>query len=189
MDVKSILEKSLCEISEFSKEEIDLIYSKAKTENHPQGYCLKANNEFQNTIYLLCDGTCLKYHLDEEGEKNIINLFQVGDWVIDPVSLTQRKPSESYIECHENAVLLSIELEAIHDLIQSSPSFFKLGSILYKEDERIKFFESQYSPDEKYQYIIENKPDLLLRFPLKTIASYLKITPETLSRVRRRYAT
>jgi len=40
------------------------------------------------------------------------------------------------------------------------------------------------TPLQKYQYILDHRPDLIQQFPLKIIASYLKITPETLSRVR-----
>jgi len=40
------------------------------------------------------------------------------------------------------------------------------------------------TPTEKYRYILSNKPQLIQKFPLKYIASYLNITPETLSRVR-----
>lgn len=50
--------------------------------------------------------------------------------------------------------------------------------------ERIHLFDNALNPIEKYNYILANKPELVQAFPLRMIASYLKITPETLSRVR-----
>ncbi|MEO5563434.1 MAG: hypothetical protein ABIR18_08365, partial [Chitinophagaceae bacterium] len=53
---------------------------------------------------------------------------------------------------------------------------------------RVHFFDNRLNPTEKYQYILDNKSGLLQKFPLKLIASYLKITPETLSRVRESFS-
>jgi hypothetical protein len=49
---------------------------------------------------------------------------------------------------------------------------------------RVIFFDNASTPTEKYLYILNNRLQLIQAFPLKMIASYLKITPETLSRVR-----
>jgi hypothetical protein len=61
-----------------------------------------------------------------------------------------------------------------------------MGRILEESTSRIDFFDNNNTPDEKYRYIIANKPKLLQKFPQTIIASYLKISPETLSRVRKR---
>lgn len=42
------------------------------------------------------------------------------------------------------------------------------------------------SPEEKYRDLLERKPEFLQTFPLKILASYLRIAPETLSRIRKR---
>jgi hypothetical protein len=44
------------------------------------------------------------------------------------------------------------------------------------------------TPLEKYQFVLQTRPQLVQVFPLKMIASYLKVTPETLSRVREKLA-
>ena len=61
-----------------------------------------------------------------------------------------------------------------------------MGKLLDQAVSRIEFYDNNNSPDEKYVHLLENKPIVIRKFPQKVIASYLKITPETLSRVRKR---
>lgn len=63
-----------------------------------------------------------------------------------------------------------------------------MGKILDASTSRIDFFDNNNTPDEKYQYILKNKSEFIQKFPQKLIASYLKITPETLSSVRNRFS-
>jgi hypothetical protein len=49
---------------------------------------------------------------------------------------------------------------------------------------KIVLFDNALAPKEKYLYVLNNRQQLIQEFPLKMIASYLKITPETLNRVR-----
>jgi hypothetical protein len=83
---------------------------------------------------------------------------------------------------------LELSIENIHKLVAISPVFLQLGGILASSVSRISFFDNDLTPLKKYQFIIQNRPQLIQAFPLKLIASYLKITPETLSRVREKLA-
>ena len=62
-------------------------------------------------------------------------------------------------------------------------SFLQLNKI-FTQPAKIHFFDNAYSPSQKYDYLMQTKAQLMQTFPLKMIALYLKITPETLSRVR-----
>jgi hypothetical protein len=63
--------------------------------------------------------------------------------------------------------------------------FLQLGKIL-NEPQRPALYDFTNSPEEKYKHLLDNTPQYLQIFPLKQVASYLKMTPETLSRVRRK---
>ena len=76
---------------------------------------------------------------------------------------------------------------SLHNLIEISPVFFQLGKLLQPTTLRTQFYDDSMTPIEKYKYVLEHRPQLLQRFPLKYIAAYLKIAPETLSRVRGLY--
>lgn len=63
----------------------------------------------------------------------------------------------------------------------------QFGKILNQSKNRIAIFDNSLNPAQKYNYINNAKPELAKVFPIKMIASYLKIAPETLSRVRANY--
>ncbi|MCY1549131.1 hypothetical protein D9M68_852860 [compost metagenome] len=81
-------------------------------------------------------------------------------------------------------VVREISINAIHQLIAASPAFYQLGGLLQKGTERLHYLETTNSASEKYRLLLAEQPEFLQAFPLKMIASYLKITPETLSRLR-----
>ena len=69
-------------------------------------------------------------------------------------------------------------------LCSKSQAFLQFGKILNQTKYRTSLYDSSLNPSDKYKFISNTKPELMRAFPLKIIASYLKITPETLSRVR-----
>ena len=75
-------------------------------------------------------------------------------------------------------------MAAIHELIARSPVFLQLGKILEGAASRIHYLDNSMSPYERYNDLIKNRPLVQQMFTLKLIASYLNMTPETLSRVR-----
>ena len=115
-----------------------------------------------------------------------IDLYIKNDWVINHKSFSTRQPSEYTIQSFKKSFVYELTIDSVHKLISKSQAFLTMGKILEESTSRINFFDNNNTPDEKYDFIINNKPQLLQEFPQKIIASYLKITPETLSRVRKR---
>ncbi len=132
-------------------------------------------------------GAVYHYKITSDLNENIINLNIPNDWILNQKSFTSQEPSEYDIKVYEESTLYTLSIEVIHRLIAQSQSFLQLGKTLYDVTLRVDFFDNNNTPDEKYLYILKNKPDLFQNFPQKMIASYLKITPETLSRVRKKY--
>lgn len=139
-----------------------------------------------SSLCFVVSGSFYQYTIDSEFNKNIIDLYIANDWVVNHKSFTSRKPSVFTIQAFEDSSFYEISIDAIHNLITLSQSFLQLGKILEESTSRIVFFDNNNTPGEKYHYVLNNKPDLLQNFPQKIIASYLKMTPETLSRVRKR---
>lgn len=120
-------------------------------------------------------------------EKSILDLHVENDWVLNHKSFVSQSPSESAIIAFTESEVLEISIASIHYLIGLSQAFLQLNRIIEQATSRLYFFDHSLTPLQKYQYLFENKPQLLQKFPLKFIASFLKITPETLSRVREKF--
>lgn len=178
--------KLLSKAGNFSEKESLLLKQELQFKELKKGDMLLEKGNVCSSLCFIVSGSFYQYNIDPEFNKNIIDLNIPNDCVINHKSFTSRKPSECSIEAFEDSAVYEISMDAIHKLIALSQSFLQMGKILEETTSRIDFFDNNFTPDEKYHYIITNKPNLLQNFPQTIIASYLKITPETLSRVRKR---
>jgi CRP-like cAMP-binding protein len=137
----------------------------------------------------IAKGAMRQYTIDDKGIEHIA-LFGIEEWwMSDRESFVSLTPSRYNIEALEDCDLLVATNEDLINLKDHSPLFVKLGGIL---DEK-SYIASQkridvtisYTAEEKVIYLMENHPQFLHRFPQNMLASYLGITPETLSRVRK----
>lgn len=133
---------------------------------------------------------CLRtYSVDAKGNEHIINFAIENWWIGDRASLESELPSEYNIDALEDAEIVLILKNDFNNLCQQIPAFNTMVNVILQKSfvvaqNRISSFIS-HNAEEKYQKFLENYPQLLSRVPQGMIASYLGITPETLSRVRK----
>jgi CRP-like cAMP-binding protein len=179
-----ILEKT----GRFSDYDVSLFEKKTKIRAVKKGEIMLREGEICQTAFYVISGSFYQYNFKDEIEENVIDLHIKNEWLLNEQSFIAQKPSENIIKAYSDSTVLELTLFSMHELIAQSPAFFQMGGILEMSKSRVHFFDNSLSPLKKYQYILDNKPALLQKFPLKIIASYLKITPETLSRVRENLA-
>ena len=133
---------------------------------------------------------CLRtYTIDDKGLEHIIYFATENWWIGDRASLFSGKPATFNIDAVEDAELVLINKANFEMLRAHIPAFnAMIGDILEKGmaamQNRINSTIS-FTAEQKYQQFLDKYPDMALRIPQHMIASYLGITPETLSRVRR----
>lgn len=137
------------------------------------------------TVYFINKGAAKLMDDDE----HIINLFAQNEWMLEIKSFTSQKPSSFYLSVTQDSELFYFSVKDLHELIQSSPAFFQLGKLMEAGHANLIFQNNRLSPEEKYEMLLRQKPQYIQLFPAKTIASFLGITPETLSRVRRKISS
>lgn len=108
-------------------------------------------------------------------------------------SFVQQIPSEVSIQAVEDTRLLVVEQRALQELFNHNLYWLRLGTALLEKEyfslERYAAALNRETGKEKYQRLLREQPDVLLRVPVQQVASYLGISRETLSRIRRQIST
>ncbi|WP_019941302.1 Crp/Fnr family transcriptional regulator [Dyadobacter beijingensis] len=137
----------------------------------------------------VASGALRQYSIDSNGFEHITN-FAIEDWWIsDRGSLISQTPSRYNIDAVEDSVLLVTTLDKLNVLKEQSLSFLKMAHILDQNhsvasQKRIEASITM-TAEEKYRYLMTANPEFIQRFPQNMLASYLGLTPETMSRVRK----
>ncbi|WP_109300022.1 Crp/Fnr family transcriptional regulator [Aquimarina sp. AU474] len=171
---------------DYSPQELELLKNSLEHKILEKDEFLLEKGEVCSCICFVESGAVLQYKINSDMDQVVIDLNISNDWVINHKSFTSQRPSEYNIKAFEKTTVYILYIESIHRLIAQSQSFLQMGKLLENAVSRIDFFDNNNTPDEKYMFLLKNKPEILQKFPQTLIASYLKITPETLSRVRKR---
>ncbi len=178
-------------IAKFSDEEKTGIMELVQLSEFKKGEpVLEAGKKTQDS-YLVIKG-CLRTYYMVDGEERTTEFFTEGD-IITPVCTGDGSPSKYNIACQEDSVLLVSNpgLEAIG--FSRFPRFEMLCRVMsekaltQKQNEFDTFKIS--NPEERYERLLVDRPQIIQRFPQYQIASYLGIMPQSLSRIRKRLAT
>lgn len=130
--------------------------------------------------------------LDSDGNEHIVQFAPEGWYASDRGSMYFNEPSRLRIDAIEDSAVVLIGQDFFDALSAASGKFRSYNTTLLHN--HIRHMQDRIAgllgarADERYQTFIRMYPDLLLRVPQRMIASYLGITPESLSRVRRELA-
>lgn len=161
-------------------------------EKHSERRIIKKNGallkegEVCKSFYYILSGSFSQFQIHGIDEV-IIDLHLENEWMFNQQSLTEQTPSTTTIKAFSKSEIVELSLNSFHCLCSKSQTFLQLAKILNQSANRVFLFDNSLNPNEKYSYINKAKPNLTKVFPIKMVASYLKIAPETLSRVRANY--
>jgi CRP-like cAMP-binding protein len=135
-------------------------------------------------------GLLRSYTVDDKGHEHIAQFAFEGWWIADQLSFLTGEPSEYNIEAMEDCSLLLLTKQAEDQMLERIPKlerYFRilLQSNLIATQKRLVSSLSQ-SAEERYSELMSSCPETLpQRIPQHMLASFLGVTPETLSRIRK----
>ncbi|MES2799974.1 MAG: Crp/Fnr family transcriptional regulator [Bacteroidota bacterium] len=169
-----------------------------EVENHcakkiyKKGEFLNQAGEVSRYSFFVEKGLAKQYGIDSNGKEHIVAFAPESWFVSDRDSLYCKLPSVYYIQALEDTTVYLIDEVFMQKLSETDSSFAEFNTKLLHNNirhltNRIYMLLSA-TAEERYQYFIKTYPDITLRVPQTLIASYLGITPESLSRVRKELA-
>ncbi len=183
MDILEIID-NIYQIPKSSKDKLINCLSK---ETYPKGHCILKAGKIEKNVFFIEKGIARAYVTNHEKEIT----FWIGEEGATIVSL------KSYVNNEQGYETIELMEDSILYMLKRNDLY-----LLFKEDIHIanwgrKFAESEFlrseerlipllftTASERYKALLKNNPNLLQRIPLECLASYLGITPVSLSRIR-----
>lgn len=140
-------------------------------------------------IGFIVKGSARTFTVDDKGHEHILKLSLENWWLADFESFYKLTPSRFNIEALENLEVLQSTNAQIEEFLKDIPAFSAMANVISQNNtiatqKRMQTTMS-YTAEERYEDLISNYPQFLQRFPQNMIASYLGLSPETLSRLKK----
>lgn len=178
---------------EIERQYLDTLLNNCKVKQVAKGEYLIRVGEHCHHSFFVEKGLLRQFSIDDKGKEHIIQFAPENWFVTDRESVYFDQPSKFFIQAIEDSTVLFLEEHFIATLAQQDKAFGDFNNRLLHNhirhlQKRINLLLSA-SAEERYLDFIKTYPDVLLRVPQTMVASYLGITPESLSRVRKELAS
>lgn len=173
---------------ELTAEEKQAITELSLFKSFKKGSVLLKEGDFSNESYFVLEGCLRSYYLIDGEEKT--TAFYTEMEALTPPCVVSKTPSEYYVSCVEDSIVTVSNSDMEAAVNSKFPKFEIMCRKMSEEllaKERINFdgFKTS-SPEQRYLNVLQSRPDLIQRIPQHQLASYLGITPQSLSRLRAR---
>lgn len=192
MDSLQNITSYLSEIFEIPKEAVETCSNFCMLKKVVKNEFLLQEGEICTDTFFVEKGLLRMYSLDRNGKEHIIQ-FAPENWLIsDRSSLNFNQKSKFYIEAVEDSEVFILSKDFFINMIEKFPQTAENNDLLLQK--HIRNLQNRVNSlladtaEERYMSFIKMYPDILLRVPQWMVASYLGITPESLSRVRKELA-
>ncbi|WP_420570766.1 Crp/Fnr family transcriptional regulator [Kordia sp.] len=187
--MKSQLTNYLNRYADFSTEEIELIFNSLSTKTFQKKEFLLQQDQICKHRYFIIEGLVRYFRTDSDGNERI-SLFGIENWWITNLdSFINEIPSQNAIQTLETTTVLSISKDDLEFLYRKVPKLERAFRIITEKtliaiQRKDEVYMKQHSK-ERYYSLVDTIPDFAQRVPQYMIASYLDITPEYLSEIRK----
>jgi CRP/FNR family transcriptional regulator, anaerobic regulatory protein len=155
----------------------------------PKHTILLRPGEVCNYMYLVLKGLVRVYY-DVDGREITSRLMSEGLFITSYISYFTRKPGNEFIETYEDSLLAAVTVEKAQQIYRQFPAFNYTVRVLteysfFLSEERTVALRNT-TAENRFLFFMQRHPDLITRVASRHIASYLGMTEETYSRVKRK---
>ena|SRR5262245_15310164 len=175
--------------ADFTEEEFAFMRRLFRPLTLAQGEFLQRGGDVARAAAFVARGCLRSYVIDPKGKEHVVQFAPETWWLADSNSLNNGSPSPYFMEAIEESELLLIEPASHQVIVERVPGYaaaFRTGLQKHAaaKDNRIVSALSA-SAEERYEEFLETYPSIALRVPQWMLASYLGVSPETVSRIRK----
>jgi CRP-like cAMP-binding protein len=184
-----LLAENLRKKIKISDEEVARFYALFTPQTIKKKDVLLLQGEVARYTYFVTDGCLRMYNIDKKGSEHAVQFAFEDHWVGDLYSFLSEKPAVYCIDALEDTTFLRIDAERLEQAYADVPileRFFRLAlqNSFFVLQHRLTAAHSE-TAEEKYDALCTRYPNIAQRVPQYHIASFLGITPESLSRIRK----
>ncbi|HMI06201.1 MAG TPA: Crp/Fnr family transcriptional regulator [Flavobacterium sp.] len=183
--------KLLEHIDKFIKlddEEIDTVLTYLDLHKVVKKEHLLKEGQICNAQYFITKGCFRQYIINEKGVEQTIQFGIENWWITDFLSFQNHAPSNFFIQAIENSEVISIEKQAMEELLVKVPKLERYFRLVMQKSfgasqVRIKYLFTM-SAEERFHHMNAMFPEFVQRVPQYMLASYLDFSPEFMSKIR-----
>jgi CRP-like cAMP-binding protein len=184
--------KNITRHVELRDDEMAVIASSFTARKFRKRHYLLQEGELSRNEYFIVKGLTRTYKVDQKGQEHVVGFGPEDWWVGDLSSFLSGLPSYYNVDCLEDTEVLLInrpDLEMLYQKVPKMERYFRVltQNALIAATSRVVGTLAKTAP-ERYALFIERYPQIEQRVPNHQIASYLGITPQSLSRIRAKAA-
>ncbi|WP_163713775.1 Crp/Fnr family transcriptional regulator [Mangrovibacterium lignilyticum] len=173
-----------------SESEKQILSSFTKSQVVKRRGILLSNGEVSRSLYFVEKGCLRMYFINDKSAEQITQFALEGWWLTDFFSFMDNTPSDYFIQTIEASKLVSIDRLAFDELLKAVPKLERYFRIIMQKNLAASQLRTKYlyemSKEEFYYHFSSNFPEFMQRVPQYMVASYLGLTPEYVSELRKR---